>query len=390
MRRAILILLLLTLIPAFPQSSAPGSPTQPPPVPATAPQPSTAADWFRRADDLTNIRALGAAPFHLKVTFHAYPGIDFAQPGKSPIQTGDGTYEEWWMTPKRWRREVTFGGYHAVEVFDVVRKFQASSDYEPTRVLMLLRALAYPIPRYLIEPELEEETVVPWIERPHHFKVQRLTAGPLAYIHISWRGDDPPLDAETWDLLPSGLPVRLIDRFGLVTTWQDQAAFAGRAVPGHFAIQALGSNLLTASVAVEKLDSPDPALFQLPGDRAAACTTLRPFDQWDLSFFWPDHGIDLPPPKTPPDTMAPGVKILTSGVVDRHGIPREPEITITYQNQGWLTNEEKASVATLAQSMVESFARNRFRPALLDNTPCEVTISIGLTQGAPLKLGNPR
>lgn len=367
------------LAPALPQTNPPA-------------EPSTAADYFRRADALTNIRAFGAQPFHMKVAFHAYPGIDFAQPGKSPIQTGDGAYEEWWITPKHWRREVTFGSYHAIEVFDVVRKFKATSDYEPTRVLMLLRALLYPIPRYLIEPELEDEAGIPWAEPPHHFKVQHLTAGRLAYIRLSWRGDDPPLftDAETWDLLPSGLPVRLVDRFGLVTTWQDQTAFAGRAVPQHFAIQAIGSNLLTASVAVEKLDSPDPALFQLPGDRAAACTTLRPFDQWDLSFFWPDHATHSETPKIPPNTIAPGVEILTSGVVDRRGIPREPETTIIDQNQGWLSSEEKAAAATLARSMVESFARNRFRPALLDNTPCEVMIRIGLTQGAPLKLGNPR
>ena len=57
----------------------------------------------------------------------------------------------------------------------------------------------------------------------------------------------------------------------------------------HFAIQALGSKLINGLCGtVEKLDSPDPALFQLPGDPSAACTTLRPFDQWDLSF-WPGH-----------------------------------------------------------------------------------------------------
>jgi hypothetical protein len=281
----------------------------------------------------------------MKVTFRAFPGITFLPPGQSLIQTGGGTYEEWWLAPKRWRREVTFGSYHAIEVFDQDRKFQATSDYEPTRVLMLLRALLYPIPRYLIEPELEDEPVDLRAEHPHHWKVQHLTAGRLAYIRLSWRGDNPPAfsDAETWDLLPDGLPVRLIDRFGLVTTWQDQTAFAGRLVPEHLAVQAVGSNLITATATVEKLDSPDPAILRLPGDRAA-CMTLCPFDQWDLSF-WPDHDVHLDPPKLAEDMAVAGVEILTSGVVDRQGIPREPEVTGIVQDQRWLTNEEKDSVA---------------------------------------------
>ena len=357
------------------QTIAPGAPTDSRPPAATAKEPKSAADWFRRADELTNIRMPGSQPFHMKVMFHAYPGMDFTEPGKSPIMTGDGTYEEWWRSPKQWRREVSFGSYHAIEVFDEVRKFQATSDYEPSRVLMLFRALLYPIPRYLIEPELEDEPLQLRLEHPHHWKVQHLTAGRLAYIHLAWRGDDPPhfSDAMTWDLLPNGLPVRLIDRFGLVTSWQDQTAFGGRAGPGHLAVQAVGRDLVTASATVEKLESPDPALFHLPGDRAPACMTLRPFDMWDMPV-WGDHAIHIDTPKLPWDLMpAAGIEILTTGVVDRQGIPREPEITGIYQDQRWLTNEEKGAVATAARSMVESFSRNRFRPALLDDSPCEVT-----------------
>jgi hypothetical protein len=34
----------------------------------------------------------------------------------SQIISGDGTYEETWVAPKRWRREVTLGSYQAIEV----------------------------------------------------------------------------------------------------------------------------------------------------------------------------------------------------------------------------------------------------------------------------------
>ena len=90
-------------------------------------------EWFRRANDATNIRLPGSTPFRMKVTFHAFPGIDFSKPGQSPIQSGDGVYEEVWLSPEKWRREITFGDYHAVEVrADGVRKMQSSSDYEPS------------------------------------------------------------------------------------------------------------------------------------------------------------------------------------------------------------------------------------------------------------------
>ncbi len=81
-------------------------------------------------------------------------------------------YEEVWLSPQRWRREITFGSYHAVEVrADGVRKMQSSSDYEPSRVLMLLSAVLAPIPRSILEPELDEAKM--------HWKVEHLTAGKL-------------------------------------------------------------------------------------------------------------------------------------------------------------------------------------------------------------------
>lgn len=70
------------------QTIAPGAPTDSRPPAATAKEPKSAADWFRRADELTNIRMPGSQPFHMKVKFHAYPGMDFTEPGKSPIMTG--------------------------------------------------------------------------------------------------------------------------------------------------------------------------------------------------------------------------------------------------------------------------------------------------------------
>ena len=98
------------------------------------PDPKDATGWFQRASDQMNLRGFGAAPFHMKVVFTALPGLELLDKKKQPqIITGDGVYEETWIAPHHWRREVTLVNYHAVEVESAKgRMMQASSDYEPS------------------------------------------------------------------------------------------------------------------------------------------------------------------------------------------------------------------------------------------------------------------
>lgn len=82
-----------------------------------ASEPKSSIDWFQRASDQMNIRLPGAAAFQMTVKFHGYPGEEFLGVGQRPeIVTGDGVYKETWVAPHQWRREITFAGYHAVEV----------------------------------------------------------------------------------------------------------------------------------------------------------------------------------------------------------------------------------------------------------------------------------
>lgn len=354
--------------------------------------PNTATEWLKRADDLTNIRLPGSPPFHMKVTFQAHSGIDFADPGKSTIQTGDGTYEEWWLAPKRWRREVTFGSYRAVEVFaDGRRIFQATSDYEPSRVLMLLRALLYPVPRYLLQPDLEDEPgTLPAVSNKRlAWKVKHLSVGKLAYVELTYRVNDGMcIDMMAYDLLSNGLPVRLTDRMGLTTGWEKQTSFGGKAVPQHLTVTAIGRDLVTADVGIATLSPADSGVLHLPGDVAEACMTLRPFDEWEFPVLAPIHS-DVP--QLPSNAGYPAnIEIMTTGVVDRHGVPREAEMTGVQQEPEWLSNEEKQAILTHAHAMVESWYRNRFHPALLDGSPCEVLHRTSLLSGNPTLSGTVR
>lgn len=357
-----------------------------PPHPGDNAEPKTAVGWFLRADQLTNIRMPGSPAFHMKVSFHAYPGIDFAPPGKSPIQTGGGTYQEWWLSPERWRREITFGAYHAVEVgADGVRRFQASSDYEPSRVLFLLQALLQPVPRHLLEPELEDpaEKDAPSQRSGYYFggargwKVERRDARGLPYVELNWRVDDPqcaPVVA-TWDLLPSGLPIRVTNVFRLTTTWQDQILFGAREVPRHIEVLALERRIVAADAAIEALSQPDSGLFRLDGEAAEPGMTLRPPDEWEVRYSgWFTARYRLP--ADPPENYPAHVRTMVIAIVDRRGVPREPEVTGIYDEGQPLSDSQKEAIWAAAQEAVATLPNVRFKPALVEGSPIETIDSM--------------
>lgn len=353
------------------------------------PQLSTPLDFFRRADDLTNIRLPGAAPFHMKVTFHAYPAYDMSPLGRaaasrsqSPepvrghpfILAGDGTYEEDWAAPEEWRREVTFGSYHATEVrANGVRKFAASSDYEPSRLAMLLRALFNPVPRAALEQEADAH---PW-----KWKLEHLMAGSLPFVRIShvevFGQSEFSKSVSSHEFLPAGILVRSSDD-GITTSWQDDSAYDGKLVPGRITMEALGYVLLDARVTISPLSPPEPDRFDLPGGAASPGSTLLA----------PTLGIqqDARPvyqyaPVFPPELDArPGSGVRVQVTIDRRGLPREMEMIETNPlpsatgNPGWLKAE--------AAIVLKSAQQTRYHPAEIDNDPCEVSRIISAVEGS--------
>ena len=100
------------------------------------------------------------------------------------------------MELHRWRREVTFGAYHAVETDSgQARKMQASSDYEPVRVLMLMESLLFPVSKDAVwqfrkGPRLSwkmNKSSVPSIDQTHTIdfvKIERKEECELSYLAL--------------------------------------------------------------------------------------------------------------------------------------------------------------------------------------------------------------
>lgn len=326
-------------------------------IPQTKSRPASPLDYFRRANSLMNLRLPGSKPFYMRVTFQAYPGMDFSQPGHSPILTGPGVYQETWVSPDQWRREVIFGSYHAVEIRAAgKRTFQASSSYEPSRVMMLLEALLDPIPRSILEPELEAH--------PPHWKLEHRLTGTIPWVRIG-----------PYDFLPSGILVR--SEANLLTSWDDDQTFADKIVPRHITVQGFGleSPMVAATVTISPLQPSGRTIVQVPGEPADPGSTLQPIDYESMDNGGGDAAhLQMPP--FPPDHYPPGVRMEASWVVDKSGMSREPEITAIHDEGPPLSQQAKDVVRETASQMIDSIRKDRFHPGLIDGKPCQEFLRI--------------
>jgi hypothetical protein len=323
---------------------------------ASAKQSSGAMVWFERANDRVNLRMAGAAPFHLSVRFHAYPGLEFIK-GKPTILSGDGIYEETWLSLHEWEREINFAGYHALEIQSGgVRKMEATSDYEPARVAMLLDAILNPISRYALSSVLQEGR--------EHWKIESGSKDDHPYVKISsMRSISPAITLGTaYLLMPDGVLLAWNEN-GLITTWQDLTEFSGRAVARHISIQADTRELVSADISVSATNERGVGARQIAGDAATPGLTLRPY-----------HPIDVSPLESLTDSRG--------GVIPRISLP---EITFHayIDRRGYIRDVELISAAVVDRAdaadgigiALQDIREWRYRPGRVDGDPCQVVWS---------------
>jgi hypothetical protein len=301
-----------------------------------------------------NIRLPGSAPFHMRVTFHAFPGLEYPRKGEKPqIITGDGVYEETWLAPHQWRREVTFTGYHAVEVeSDHGRKMRASTDYEPSRVMMLINAMLEPIPRSLSSLEYRQD------RKAKGWHIDNLTNADASLVRIS-RGQWTYNSAEFTDSFffsTHGL-LFLRDQEGLKTNWSNAVAFESKIVPARITVTGGERMLLSADVTIAPTGqaSPSPGDFELTGASAEPGMTLRPLQSFDVKN---PFRLSADPVWEQPNHS--GFSI--AGVVDRYGAYREAELVLGVN----LPPEEE-----LVRLMTQ-LRKSRWHPATIDGSPCQL------------------
>lgn len=311
-------------------------------------EPKTSMEWFQRTSDRMSLRMPGSSPFHMKVTFHAFPGKEFLSKREAPqIVTGDGLYEETWIAPHQWRRELSLAEYHAVEVeSEKGRKMQASSEHEPSRVHMLLAALLAPIPRNFISREFRHEGASGWT-------IDHLSKNDLTLVRISKAEGANGYFTDAFYFLPNGSLLSR-NKDGLVTNWNDDAVFAGVEFAKHIQLMAGESELLAAEVAVEVAEKPDPAIFDLATEPAPPGMTLRPLQDFEIRR---EELLSSGPVWQIADNSA----FSAFGVYDRSGRFREVELI-----EGVNLGGERE-----LQQLMSDFRKSRWRPPQIDGNPCE-------------------
>jgi len=315
------------------------------PGPAPA-EPQTAIEWFQRANDLMNPRMLGSTPFHMKVVIHAFPGLELKK--KQPeILSGDGQYEETWLAPHQWRREVTLGSYHAIEVESAQgRKMQASADYEPSRVLSLLTELYSPIGQGALTKEYKDMVSPKW-------SIDRLTKDGVSFVRISQNlGNGQESAADAYYFQPHG-HLFLQTSYSRAVVWEKYVRFAEKDIPTRLTIKAGDRELLTADVSIGAADKVDPSMFDLPGGLAEPGVTLRPLTVFQVKvpdLFGDMKGVFL-------SSLA---HYAVQGVLDWHGKYREVEYLIGDRDQ--------------AEIPMEIMRKESIKPATIDGNPCELMV----------------
>lgn len=237
---------------------------------------------------------------------------------RSKLITGDGVYEETWAAPHRWRREVTLGSYHAVEVeSEQGRKMQTSSDYEPSRILMLLKALLEPIPKNVRSREFKHLGADGWSVRTV------VSEGKTLTVIGKSSGNQNGTYSLAYYLSDCGV-LLMSNHAGLVTMFQDELAFHGSVVARHISVRAGAERvLLDAQVAVEDTNGILPETFDLSAPFAPPGSTLRP-----LEFFETRAGLNTSFGTTTPQSQYGQNAFSIAGVVDRNGRYRELEVIL--------------------------------------------------------------
>jgi hypothetical protein len=339
---------LLALVCQDLRAQAP-TPPQAPPI-----EPKTALEWFARASDQMNIRLPGSAPFHMKVTFQALPGLEYTRKGEKPeMITGDGVYEETWLAPHQWRREVTLAGYHATEVeSDRGRRFQASTDNEPSRVMMLMNALLEPVPRDLSSREYQRDRAA------KGWQIDRLTDANTSLVKIERAGftHNSAKFTDGFCFSPHGLLI-LRNTYGLQTKWSNGVAFGDKIVPTRITVLAGERTLLVAQLSIAPEGKVSPDEVEIEGGSTDPGMTLRPLQPLEFR-----NPIPLSA-----DPVWPGANhsaLSVSGVVDRSGRYREVELI-----EGINVGAEEDLVR-----LMTDFRKSRWRPATIDGYPCQFNL----------------
>ena len=300
---------------------------------------------------LSGASSSGAAPFHLVATFESLGPSDFK---------GNGTYDETWFSPQQWRREITLGSFHGLEIHNGRRTYlEQSNPYEPSRVLLFLKTA---MPSSLMESRFKPFKAKDW-------RVDDIPYEGKTFERISKGDKDNPSFVDSVILNSDGDPVET-QAGGIVTYYSSNLVFHGAHFPGEITVRSLArESLLTISL--RKLGDPiaDAATsLALPGSASQTSDTLMPLEaggpvhapvvlKWEAL----DKSSEYRklPRSESTDTIA---YAIVQMVIDKAGVAREPVVLY--------------SPGPAADAVLGALSKWKFKAANLEGQPCEFLFKV--------------
>lgn len=242
---------------------------------AAADKRSDGAELLAKAVALQNIRAADAKPFHLRLRIHTQ-GI-VAKPT-------DGTYDEVWLGPNKWRREISFPGFTQVVVGDQNSAWLSRNlDFRPRVAYLITQA----IDRF-VHPELLPKEGVAAVRE----KKKKGVALQCAELRFSGEADRELCFDQSGALVSDESESHDLD-----FQYADYAKFEGRMFPHSIRVNESGQEVL--SVTVDELSLPQdtsPKLFE----HDPSAVQLAPCEQLSTNL------VKKVPPEYPEDARRNG------------------------------------------------------------------------------------
>jgi TonB family protein len=325
---------------AGPPAAAPT--TNHPPVQAAAaplPDPKTPEEFFARARQLSDLEASGV-PFHLKATYVASGDTEF---------TGNGTYEEWWQSKDRWRKEATLGDFRYVAINNGgTTNAYTSSDYVPLRLRQAMGAIE-------IGNSFKENAAKKWQMQKKAVSGVELTV-ISAKFPIAPSGAHPP---NRVDYFTAKGILRIFQSNGTLTLYNNWQPFQNLLVSRSFQVISGKDRVLDISIdSLETLDPENKAKLPVVPDGLHA----EPYDDGQSAVVPPR--LEYRPLPDNPTFIPRGEKpmVLIGVTIDQNGNLREPYI-------------EESAGSFLDHVALNAFRRFRFKQATLNGRPIAFQIS---------------
>ncbi|HEX4020467.1 MAG TPA: energy transducer TonB [Acidobacteriaceae bacterium] len=338
--------------------TAPAQATTPKPAATPLPKPQTPEEFFNRAREFSDLEAAGI-PFHLKATFVASGNAEF---------TGNGTYEEWWLSSDKWRKEATLGNFKYVSIKNADQQVTyTSSSYVPLRVR---QAMQYALIR-----------ILPSAGQTGKVKLKRAKAGPHVLEEVEEKSSCNPAAMSQltcdmrYEFAEDGL-LRLQHDNSVTMLYNNLQPLQGRLIPRKILVATMDHLSLTIDITM--LETPkaiDGSLFDtkiVPAHLKPAIPILEvDIENPDqhITKLLKDHMVD-PQCTLEPNQQRVDAALGIVGTIDATGKLREPYV---YISGGKLLDD----------ASMQAFRQCRFQPPLKDGKSVNVETLLGVTSGVP-------